>query len=61
MYSIGILLLLAILLIVFVQTKETFISDEYYWPATHQHWYGGYGGVAMQPRLGLKQRADPYF
>jgi hypothetical protein len=61
MYGIVILLLLAILLIVFAQTKETFISDGYYWPSTAQHWYGGYGGTVMQPRLGLKQRLDPYF
>jgi hypothetical protein len=35
--------------------------DPYFWPNTHAYWYGGRGGQAMQPRIGLQHRADPYF
>lgn len=57
---IGIILLIVITLTTFY-VKEPFTTGEYYWPNTAHHWYGGYGGIAMQPRLNLKNRLDPYF
>lgn len=62
MHSIILLLIVVAAAIALGMRKEAFGPvDPYFWPNSYAHWYGGHRGQAMQPRLGLQRRADPYF